>query len=439
MSSLRSRLFVGLTLVIVLAGLAAGGLAFLWSFDEAIEFQDTTLQHVGAFAANNPRLSGSPGPKGSDSDADLVIEEFGVGAGASDVRPPLPADLPDGLQTVKRGKREWRVLLMTRSDGSRVAVSQPTEYRDEIAHESALRTVLPLAALVPCVMVLVAVVLGRGFRPISRLAAHLNARSSDDLSKLSLADLPDEMLPFIGSINSLLTRLQILLGQQRRFIADAAHELRTPIAALSVHVDNLERVSLPPEGLERLTALKSSTRRVGHLLEQLLALARSESSPASTVSTVSFEHVLRQVVADLMPLARSRNIDLGFGRVDDVVLQADTTALAVMARNIIDNALRYSPEDGRVDVSLVAKRGNAVLHVEDTGPGIAPGDLEQVFEPFFRGNSAEGGTGLGLSIVRRIVSQLGGVISLDNISAINKVGLRVSVTLPCKDNDWLAP
>jgi len=432
MNSLRGRLFIGLAVVVVLTGLAAGGLAFRWSFDEANELQDAILLQVGALAVQKPVDANPTVPKGVDAEARVVVEELGKAsnAQAETLLPSLPADLPNGLQTIFRGDHQWRVLVLDRPDRSRVAVGQSTAYRDEIARDAALRTVLPLAALIPCLMLLVAVVIGQSFRPLSRLSARLKVGNADHLATLPLDGMPIELRPFVGSINGLLERIGAVLDQQRRFVADAAHELRTPITALSLHAENLDRV-VAPQGLDRLAALKAGIRRTAHLLEQLLALARYETGDPVQLSRTAFDRVVREVVADFLPHARTRNIDLGFERIEKIELHANPIALAVLVRNLIDNALRHSPDGGHVDIHLFCEADCAVLRVEDTGPGIEEAELGRVLEPFYRGSNASGdGTGLGLSIVHRIVDKLSGSIVLENVIATPRSGLRVSISLP---------
>jgi two-component system OmpR family sensor kinase len=345
--------------------------------------------------------------------------------------PRLPDNIADGLLTLVRGKASWRILVRTRSDGSRVAVSQSTDYRDEIAHDMALRAILPLAALIPCLMLLVGVVIRYSFRPVSLLAAQLDAKETDHLAKLPSEGMPKELLPFIASINRLLERIGAMFDQQRRFIADAAHELRTPITALSLQAENLDRVKLPKESLDRLSALKTGIRRTAHLLEQLLALAKYDAGRAPQAPPTAFDDIVKEVVADFMPRAQARAVDLGFERIDHVCVAADGTALAVLVRNLVDNALSHTPDGGRIDIGLFRHCNHAVLRIEDSGPGIPEAELVRVFEPFYRGGWSMGeGTGLGLPIVRRVAETLGGSVVLENILAPDRTGLRVDVRIP---------
>jgi len=433
MRSLRGRLFVALTFLLLLTGAGTGFLMFRWAYSEALEVQDAMLLEVGAVAAKN-RLDTEPtAQRGVLREDRVVIEELPVPADANPAGPvlPVPPDSGDGLQTFGSATDQWRVLTVTRVDGSRVAVGQRTAYRDEIARGSALRTVLPFALLFPCLMLLVAAVIGSSLRPVARLAGRLDASDYDHLAELPLAGIPAELRPFIDSINRLLHRLAMMIEQQRRFVAAAAHELRSPITALSVQAENLDHTVLPREGRERLAALQTGIRRTAHLLEQLLALARYETAGVAKAQIVALDRVARNVVADLLPAASDRGIDLGFERLDSVAVRVDPTALAILIRNLVDNALRHTPDGGRIDLHVYAAGTHAVFRVEDTGPGIAEADLPRVFEPFYRGQRSEGeGTGLGLSIVERIATAASGSIAIENVPPPG-AGLHVAVTFAC--------
>lgn len=431
-SSLRGRLFTGLAILTVGMALAAGFLAYRWAFDEAIELQDAILLQVGSLAAKNHLSTRLPSEGNIDGEAQVLIEEIKPGADAQgNPVSQLPSDLPDGFQTVMRGEKQWRILVRTRSDGSRVAVGQPTDNRDEVAQDSALRTIVPLGILIPCLMVLIAVVVDRSLRPLSRLAERLDAKQTDHLQKLPTEAIPTELLPFVASINRLLERIATMFDKQRRFVADAAHELRTPITALIVQAENLDQANLSRDGRERLNSLKTGIRRTGHLLEQLLALARYDNDTSADGPQTEFGHILKQVVADLLPAAQDKSIDLGFARIEPASVGLEPVALTVLARNLLDNALRHTPSGGQVDVSLFVENEIVVFRVEDTGAGIPDADLDRIFEPFFRGSRSRGeGTGLGLSIVRRIVDRCHGSIRLENRSAAEGAGLRVIVRIP---------
>lgn len=434
MTSLRARLFVSLALFIIATGLSAGALAFRWAFDEAIELQDAILLQIGSLAAVNRLQTELPAQDGVDAEAKVVIEDLrkapDVGQSATTL-PEIPPNFADGLYTLAGRDEAWRVLLRTRADGGRVAVAQPTAARDEIARDSALRTVLPLGALIPCLMFLIAVVIHFSFRPVAQLAAKLDAEKNDHLQPLPTDRMPDELRPFIGSINRLLERVAATFDQQRRFIALAAHELRTPLTALSVQADNLDHAMLAQDRQDRLASLRAGIRRTAHLLEQILDLAKYDEGAAPDVPAERLDRVVKSVVADFLPLAGARSVDLGFARLAETSVQIGATSLSVLIRNLLDNAIRHSPDGGRVDVSVFPEGPCAVLRIEDSGPGIPTTDIDRVFEPFDRGSRPDGdGTGLGLSIVRRIVNNGQGSIILENASSIGCAGLRATVKLP---------
>jgi two-component system OmpR family sensor kinase len=341
--------------------------------------------------------------------------------------------LQDGLQVATWKNQAIRVLLRTRPDGSRFAVAQPTSVRDETARDVAFRTLLPIAALIPCLMVVTTLVIAYSLRPMVRLAGDLDTRRADDMTPLPLSGTPSELHPFITSINGQLKRMRLLMDQQRRFVADAAHELRTPITALSLQAENLTSVALPKRARERVAALKQGMHRTKHLLEQLLTLARHEALPSGPAEKplAALDHVAKEIVADLLPEALDRGIDLGFALVEPLSVRSEPAMLAAISRNLLENALRFTPRGGTIDIGVYREESTAILQVEDTGPGIASTDMDQIFEPFFRGSRPEGqGTGLGLSIVKRIVDSLGGRVALENIASVGRSGLRATVRLP---------
>ena len=247
------------------------------------------------------------------------------------------------------------------------------------------------------------------------MAQGVDARSEADLQPLPQTDVPQEILPFVHSINRLLQRLNASMEQQRRFVADAAHELRTPIAVLSMQVDNLKPLQLEPQARQRIGALQDGLRRARTVVEQLLSLARSQGEQTTLRQTLDPSGVMREVITDLLPLAESRGIDLGIDRAEKVEIDTDPAQLYTLLRNAVDNALRYTPEGGRIDLRVRAEGDHAVIEVQDSGPGIAPEQLQRVFDPFVRLPGAQSeGSGLGLSIIRQIAQRLGGEVALRN-------------------------
>jgi two-component system OmpR family sensor kinase len=430
MNSLRTRLFLSLTIVIVAAGLAAGALTYRWAFEEAIELQDSILTQIGAVARSSQQLSSALINRKVEPETRVTIEEIDGSNNASPDGRVLH-DLKDGLHLVTRSNENWRFLVLTRPDKTRLAIGQPTVIRNEIARDTALRVALPMALLIPFLMLVVGLVIRQTLNPISQLAHKLDDSKASDLDTLPLKGMPTELRPFVASINRLLERIHVMVDQQRRFIADAAHELRSPITALSLQAENLDQVELPADSRSRLVVLKEGARRTAHLLDQLLALARSDLSNIAAQPITQVDQCAKDVMANLLPRARQRGIDLGFKILDPVSVRGDPAMLASLIRNLIDNAIRHTPEAGRIDVGLYQDGARAIFQVEDTGPGIPDAERERVFEPFYRGSGpVNDGTGLGLSIVKRVVARLNGSVQLENITGLAGSGLRATVSLP---------
>jgi two-component system OmpR family sensor kinase len=275
-----------------------------------------------------------------------------------------------------------------------------------------------------------AFVINRSFEPMMRVARELDADGKVEPKELAVTGAPSELHPFLGSINGLLRRTHLMIDRQKRFIADAAHELRTPITALSLQAENLEPIEMPPAARERIDALRRGMTRTKRLLEQLLMLAQQDAEAPPTREEVSLDTIAKQVVADLLPQAALRDIDLGFETAEPILVAADPLSMASAVRNILENAIKFTPDGGTIDISVRGEGDWGLFQVDDTGPGIPSADLDRVFEPFFRGRSAVEGSGLGLSIVRRIADRYSGAVGVANIAEGGQCGLRVTLRMP---------
>jgi len=339
----------------------------------------------------------------------------------------------EGYSNVMHDGREWRVYTHVAGDHA-LQVAHAMDDRREIAAQTALRTLLPLAALIPLLGVLIWVAVGRGMRPLDAMSRAVAKRRPDALAPLVDKGLPRELKPLAGSLNALLARLDGALSAQRRFTADAAHELRTPLAALRLQVDLAARAPDPAARTEALDELRAGVDRAAHLVEQLLTMARLEpEAPTRGFAAVDLTSLVKEALVARAVLAADRQIDLGLARSAPVAVRGDAATLAVLIANLLDNALRYTPAGGRIDVTIDDERGAAVLTVTDTGPGIPADERERVFERFRRGSStaASGtstGSGLGLSIVRRVADAHGATVTLDDRT--DGSGLRVRVQFP---------
>lgn len=435
--SLQLRLSVWLSTVILGIAIAAGVFSFASAFDEANELQDDQLRQMAALihryplpVNKTPMLQEVPD---TDPESRIVIQALPDQKAPlsvwADSALALPVKLPDGIQTFRLHDEAWRLFVATSTAGSRVVIGQRTTVRDEIARDSALRTLLPFVILVPILLLLVGVLIRQMFKPVKQLASELSQRSEQDLTALGEAHIPSEIRPFVSEINQLLFRVGQSVAVQRRFVADAAHELRSPLTALSLQAELLGAAGMSTQAKQRLGVLQNGLQRARTLLEQLLALARAQEPHDGQVDKVCLVHIFRQVLEDLIPLAQAKHIDVGVIGDASAMVLASEIDLKILVKNIVENAIRYTPEKGRIDLSVQVTEDHVILQVDDTGPGVAKEECERVFDPFYRvlGNDEEG-SGLGLSIVRAIAARMGATVTLDRSTGMDPTpGLRVRV------------
>ncbi len=438
--SIQFKLSFTLSLAILAVAIVAGVFSFRSAFNEAHELQDDVLRQV-AQLIDTQRLS--PPPTGAavrnnagNEEARVIVQRLGEDNRASpgvDAGGPLalPAALSDGLHTLDIQGETFRVLVKATAVGDRIAVAQELGFRNEIARDGALRTVMPFLVLVPVLLLIVADLVRKMFRPIATLSQEIDQRGEQELHPIEDRHLPLEVRPFAVAINRLLARVGQAMESRHRFVADAAHELRSPLTALSLQAERLAQAEMSDTAQERLTVLRLGIERGRSLLDQLLSLARAQSDAGPPRSPVSIKGVYRQVLEDLMPLADAKRIDLGVEGAEDAQVWVNELDLYAVVKNLVDNAIRYTPEGGRVDLSVGAAHGKAELRIQDNGPGIPPGERERVFDPFYRSlGSAQIGSGLGLSIVQTIAARAGADIRLDYTDPARQAGLSVTIVFP---------
>jgi len=290
--------------------------------------------------------------------------------------------------------------------------------------------------------VLLTLALQRGLVPLSLAADEVTARSVESLYPIELSSQPRELHALVDAVNDLMARLGSALALQRHFLADAAHELRTPITALKLQLQLLERASDTQTRQVATAELRAGIDRAQHLIEQLLQLSRlAPETPALRRDTVDLSALVRSTVSAFSARADERQIDLGAVTSEPVMIAADAQQLTILLNNLVDNALRHTPAGGQVDVEAAMKEGSPRLSISDSGPGIPEADRQRVFDRFYRGQAAEpasvltnagegsspDGSGLGLAIVRAVAERHGAGITLDDGP---RGGLRVSLTFP---------
>jgi two-component system OmpR family sensor kinase len=439
-NSLKTRLSFWLSLAVLSVALIAGIFAFFSAFNEAHEFQDDELRQVAMLFDQHgltlPRTGNSSMEADIDPESRVFVQFLSstlpsIQNTDANRTLSLPQNLRDGLQTVRTDKETYRVLVRTLSRGDRLAVAQETAVRDEIARDSSLRTLMPFLVLVPILLLVMAYLIRKIFIPIAALSLEIDQRSEQELHPIGAEPFPDEIRPFVGAINRLLRRVEQAMASQRRFIADAAHELRSPLTALSLQAERLADTEMSANAHERLNTLRQGIERDRTLLDQMLALARAQASESASEATVSIQQVYRHVLEDLMPLVEAKGIDIGVVSDLNPHVSTNEVELITLVKNLVDNAIRYTPTGGRVDLSVLATKEGTTLVVEDNGPGIPEAERQRVFDPFYRVlGSDEIGSGLGLSIVQAIAARIGAKVSLGYANDQSRSGLRVMVTFP---------
>lgn len=414
--SMQRHLSLMLGSAVLLAGLVAAIASFSLAYFEAKEFQDDMLRQIATLSVGSAIDSVSPGhqrQERSDKTIDDPESRVAVIHLPRDPRPSwLAQDLPPGFHTLSLGAEHLRIFIRDRPLGRRTVVVQSTDARDEIAINSALRTLIPLLLLLPVLAWLIVRIVRRELAPITQLSKSLDEQPADRPQSIADDALPDEITPFVHAINRLLKRVNHLLGQQRRFIADAAHELRSPLTALSVQAQNLRQAGSLEAVRERVTPLQAGIERARQLTEQLLSLARTQSG-TSEETTVDVSQMVRELIVEYLPLAEAKRIDLGLEEITPLSVRTSSEILRLIFKNALENALKYTSEGGEVTLRLLGDNNNIVIEVVDNGPGIPASERKQVFNAFYRMPATVGeGSGLGLAIAQEAAIRLGGMVSL---------------------------
>ncbi|MGF0238914.1 ATP-binding protein [Gordonia sp. IEGM753] len=372
---------------------------------------------------------------GDDEESRVIVQylaDSGKATGNDDITLPFPfpSTLADGLSTVNIAGEQYRALVRTLAGGERIVVAQEADVRDKEARESAWRSLLPFLILFPVLLLVVGDLVRKLFRPIATLSAEIDQRDQQALHPIDENHLPTEIRPFVVAINRLLKRVAQAMETQRRFIADAAHELRSPMTALSLQAERLSSKEMSASAHECFLPLSEGIERSRKLIEQLLTLAAAQSIAQRSQTSVSVHEVFRRVLEDLLPLAEHKGIDIGVESTEDVQVTLNEMDLFILVKNLVDNAIRYTPAGGRVDLRVELDRETVILEIKDSGPGISVQEQPLVFDPFYRTlGTNEAGSGLGLSIVTAIADRTGASIRLSFSDEMNQRGLCVSVLL----------
>ena len=339
------------------------------------------------------------------------------------------ANQENGFAATMIEGKPWRVYSQQDEEGElRVQLGERHAVRNELAASVAQRLLLPLGIALPVLAVLIWLAVGKGLDPLRRISREVAQRDPANLAPLEECTAPAEIAPLLHALNGLLGRLEAALEGERRFTADAAHELRTPLAALKIQAQVARRAGGDAQRSAALDNLILGADRATHLIQQLLTLARLEpngSSPAQ-MGACDLAAIARQVLADQAATAQGKGIELELKSPDQAMVTGNADMLGILLRNLVDNAISYTPSHGRVSVSLISEPNQVRLEVLDSGPGIPEQERQRVFDRFYRilGNEVSG-SGLGLSIVKRIADFHGATLTLED--GEDGAGLRVKV------------
>ena len=438
--SLRARLLWFLLAAISVAAVTQAAIAYRTAREDADQIFDYHMQQMALSLRSGAPLSNLVGGNdigGGAENNDLVVQVWtsdGVQVFRTVSRARLPQRAVLGFSNVAANGTTYRVFSIQSAEQT-LQIAQDMAVRKQMAGNLALRTVAPIALMAPLLMLVVWWVVSRSLEPVERVRAQVAARQADDLSPVSDAGLPDEVVPLVHELNLLFGRVRTAFEAQQHFVADAAHELRTPLAALKLQVQSLERADDESARATAVARVGAGIERATRLVEQLLMLARQEASAAGGAAwtKVALDDLARRALADLHPVAQARAIDLGLRHADACSVPGQGDALDILLRNLLDNALKYTPAGGTIDLELYAAGETVVLTVEDSGPGIAPEERARVFDRFYRvAGSAAGGSGLGLAIVSAVAERHGATLALERSARLG--GLCVRVTFSASAN-----
>ena len=406
--SLQVKISLALICMLLPLSILAGIFSYYDTYHETQEVQDDLLRQVANYLD----------PSDADDENHSLDNDNKISVQFPNTPNPivsLPEKISDGLHTIQADDDDdyYRVYTRTTKQG-RIAVMQESDYREELAEMAAVQSILPMLLALPLIILLTVWITHRTMRSVKTLSNDLEQRQINDLSPMDTQNIPSEIQGFVVAINNLLQRTDENVRQQQRFIADAAHELRSPMTALSLQAERLNNMQLSAEACEQSALLQQSIQRNRHLLEQLLSLARAQAPETQRPKTlISLQNQFRRVLQELMPLALAKGQDIGVAVENDCQIHADDTEIYTLIKTFADNAIRYTPKGGRIDLGFDETAEYLNIWVEDDGPGIPPSERQRVIDPFYRILGTEQqGTGLGLSIADTIVKRHQGRLKL---------------------------
>ena len=401
--SLRRTALLWMTALLTLVGLATMLIAYEYVRGETDEFLDGQLRQIALNAGPGVAAANAPPAADRDPEDQFALTIWDARGAVIHQSPPgvaLPHPSQPGLADITVDGERWRAYT-TRGGERTVRVAQRETVRAEIVDSAALGAAAPIVIVIPLSWLVVGWAMNRMLRRLDALEREIAERSAVATTPLPLDGAPAEVRPLVASMNGLIERLSAAVVAQKRFLADAAHELRTPLAAMQIQADNLAASQLEPDA--RVAALAAGVKRAGALVDQLLRLARLDGPGAVAHQPVNVGALLLDCVGAVAPIAEAKGVDIGLDIQAPACLAASEADLRTLYSALIDNAVKYTSAGGAIDVSLFA---GGVVEILDNGPGLPKGAEGRIFDRFYRGPAQDAeGSGLGLAIARRIAER----------------------------------
>ncbi len=439
MLSIRGKLVFFLVSALVIAGVVASVATYYSTRMEFSALFDAQLKHSALELAESGRLDvTSVAVIGQAPEQQITLQVYDAAVNRLYVDrhavPLIIAETPGFSEFTDDAGRVWRQFAA--AVGTRIVqAAQPLAVRNRLAASAALRILQPVLILIAFLAIAIWFVIVQVLQPLNKTARAVSKKSPSSLTPLETKGLPFELKSLVDAINRLMQRLGDSLTAQQRFASDAAHELRTPLAGIKLQAQLLSRAKTDEDRTKYSGRLQQGVSRATRLVEQLLTIARLDPDASQKpMAEAHLANIVKSVAEDLSPIAETKRITLTADAPAPVTAMGLPDALRLMIANLSDNAIRYTPEGGRIEIGLREKAGDAVITVTDNGPGIAPEERQRVFERFYRalGTKVQG-TGLGLAIVQRIVAIHGAEIHIEDgfpHNADDGCGARFVIRLP---------
>lgn len=433
--SLKKQFTVWAIGLLTLVGLLAGGISYMLAQKGVGMLLDHQLLLVAGSVDEGSQLPAMQAKflreNRQEQQYGFVIQVSVANESVRSSRPDfdLPLGKVSGYSDHVFQREKWRTYTIVYPDRT-VQVAQSDVVRRAIASDAALFAALPIAGLLPFSWILVVIGVGRILKPLADVTLAVTLRDASSLTPISTRNIPAEAAPLITEINGLLLRIHESIESQRHFVLDAAHELRTPLAALQLQIDNLSQ-SLSQEDMDaRIAELRSGMQRAAHIVGQLLKMARYEVQSESVRGQTDLGELVKYCISTFIPVAEKSGIDLGMVRDDKASILANADDLRILMDNLLDNAIRYTQEGGKVDVSVKVSGNKVCVSIVDNGPGIPDEHLPRVFDRFFRvGSHKAEGSGIGLAIVNAIAKRESADVKLSNRQGASGLIATVSFNL----------